>query len=423
MSTPSAQRQWRTWIGVGLAIRVIFLVTGLGLTPVGAQTAGVLAIPADDFAVDGDSQMDASIKGAIAVRSAGGQLARTLQMAIQSGIVPVQGSPTEGQNDSDNGNGRGDVDINKQVNNPALDHTVTFPGARPFEFSTESETSLVANGKNIVVGYNSSAGAVVQRFPQGLFFTQILFTAYSVSHDGGSTWTSGFVPPVAASSPFTFGDPALALDRHGSVFYASLGTDAAGNSAVIINKSSDNGNTFAAARVVAVDPGSDKEWLAIGPDPGVFQRDNLYVTWTSFQANAKGQTTGSQLMLARSIDGGTTWSSKVLFAPVDDGINSSFIQFSNPVVDASTGRLYIPFFAPGRKRWPWAVRNLPVCIRYTPRNTASSSGFSWPFIYRTAEFDESIFRRSDLRLRDQSLVLAGWWRKLVRSRSHRGFHG
>ena len=139
MSTPPAQRQWRTWIGVGLAIRVIFLVTGLGLTPVGAQTAGVLAIPADDFAVDGDSQSDASIKGAIAVRSAGGQLARTLQMAIQSGIVPVQGSPTEGQSDSDNGNGRGDVDINKQVNNPALDHTVTFPGARPFEFSLMDE--------------------------------------------------------------------------------------------------------------------------------------------------------------------------------------------------------------------------------------------------------------------------------------------
>ena len=50
-----------------------------------------------------------------------------------------------------------------------------------------------------------------------------------------------------------------------------------------------------------------------------------------------------QLMLARSIDGGATWASSVVFAPVDDGINSSFLTFSNPVVDASSGRLDIPF--------------------------------------------------------------------------------
>jgi hypothetical protein len=336
MSTPSARCQWHTWIGVGLAIRVIFLVTGFGVTPVRAQAPGVLAIPADDFEVNGDSQDDALIKGAVAVRSAGGQLARRLETAIQNGIVPIPGSSTEGKNDSNNDNRRDDFDTNKQVNNPALDHTVTFPGTRPYEFSTESETSVVANGKHIVVGYNSSANVVVKQFPQGLMLTQVFFTAYSVSHDGGSTWRSGFVPPVAPSSPFTFGDPALAMDRDGNIFYASLGSDAGGHSAVIINKSSDNGNTFAAARVVAVDPGSDKEWLAIGPDP-VLRRDNLYVTWTSFYPG------GSRLMLARSIDGGVTWSSKVLFAPVDDGLNSSFIQASNPVVDASTGRLYVPF--------------------------------------------------------------------------------
>jgi len=68
MSTPSAQGH--TWIGVGSAIRALFLVTGFGLTPLLAQTHGVLAIPADDFAVDGDSQGDALIKGAVAVRSA-----------------------------------------------------------------------------------------------------------------------------------------------------------------------------------------------------------------------------------------------------------------------------------------------------------------------------------------------------------------
>ena len=317
-----------------------FLALQAPLPALAQQAPPTLAIPADDFAVDGDSQGDASVKGGVGLRSLGGQLAHTMQMAIQNGILP-QGSPIGGQNGPGNGS-HGDVDINRQVNNPALDHIVTFTGTRPFEFSTQSETSLTANGKHIVVGYNSSAAAVVQRFPQGLFFTQLLFSAYSVSHDGGTTWTSGFVPPTAGSA-FTFGDPSLALDRNGNVFYASLGADAKGNGVVIINKSTDNGSTFGTATIVATDNGSDKEWLAIGPDPAVSQRDNLYVTWTSFKANSKGQTIGSELMLARSTDGGASWSSKSLFAPVDDHINSSFIQFSNPVVDASTGRLYVPF--------------------------------------------------------------------------------
>ena len=308
--------------------------------PAQAQTRvnGVLAIPADDAAFDGDDEGDATVKGN--VRSPGGQMARQLQRAIQSGLVPLPFSHVRGQEHQ--GDREGDVALNVQVNDPALDKVVTFDPAvvrtRPFEFSTQSETSVVSSGQDITVGYNSSAGAVVEFFPgMGLFFTQLMFSGFSTSHDGGRTWASGFVPPVSPDAPFTFGDPSLAMDRRGNIYYASLGTHAAGNSALIINKSTDKGRTFGAASVVALDDGSDKEWLAIGPDPGVRGRDNLYVTWTSFTR------TGSELHLARSIDGGQTWSTKRLFAPTDDGLNSSFIQFSNPVVDASNGRLYVPF--------------------------------------------------------------------------------
>ena len=230
-----------------------------------------------------------------------------------------------------------------QVNDPALDHITTFDpsvvATRPFEFSTQSETSAVKDGDHVVVGYNSSAGATVQFFPGfGLAFTRLMFSAFSVSHDGGRTWASGFVPAVSDAAPFTFGDPALAIDRRGRIFYASLGTDAQGiHGTIIINKSTNHGSTFTPATVVAVDDGSDKEWLAIGPDPTARDRDNIYVTWTSFGASS------SELRFARSTDGGQTFSSRTLFAPVDNGVNSAFIQFSNPVVDLSTGRLYISF--------------------------------------------------------------------------------
>ena len=48
--------------------------------------------------------------------------------------------------------------------------------------------------------------------------------------------------------------------------------------------------------------------------------------------------------MSRSIDGGATWSSpQVVYKPVASGVLSNQLQFSNPVVDPSTGRLYIPF--------------------------------------------------------------------------------
>ncbi|HXN52271.1 MAG TPA: sialidase family protein [Candidatus Acidoferrum sp.] len=308
---------------------------------------GRVVIPVDDDIAAFGGDDGAPVKGGIALRSSGGELAQRLQRAVKSGLVPIV-LPIAGE--EGHGNNRSSDDaFNVQVNDPTLDHIVTFDPTvvktRPFEFSTQSETSAVRDGRHVVVGYNSSAGSEVQFFPGfGLAFTRLQFSGFSTSHDAGRTWTSGFVPPVSNDAPFTFGDPSLAIDRHGNIFYASLGTDAQGlHNTIIINKSTDHGSSFGPATVAAVDDGADKEWLAIGPDPTARSRDNIYVTWTSFITNAKGQTIGSQLRLARSTDGGQTFSQKVLFAPVDDGTNSSFIQFSNPVVDASTGRLYVPF--------------------------------------------------------------------------------
>jgi hypothetical protein len=248
---------------------------------------------------------------------------------------------------------------NVQVNDPALDNIQTFPTitppTRPFEKSVQSETSIARSGRTIVVGYNTSANQPVVQVGNALFFTHRFLSGFSTSHDGGKTWTSGFIQPNAGS-PFTFGDPSVGVDRAGNFYYAGLGTDAGTTlpdgrvvfqSTIIVGKSTDGGDSFAPAKIVAIDNGSDKEWLAVGRDPANRSRDNLYVAWTSFQFNAAGTaTTGSQLRFSRSTDGGATWSAqRTLFAPTDGGLTglSSFIQFANPVVDPSSGRLYIPF--------------------------------------------------------------------------------
>ncbi|HKN49537.1 MAG TPA: sialidase family protein, partial [Actinomycetota bacterium] len=270
-----------------------------------------LAMGASTWAdqIENDERRPAS-KG-VDLRSLGRQIADQVR---RRGL----GVPPEAQGRADRGQkGRREEEgLDVQVNDPALDHLQTFPGTAPFEFSTQSETSIAAFGNNILIGYNSSADQPVVRTDRGLVFAHIHVSGFSVSHDGGRTWTSGFVPPVPGS-PFTFGDPSVGVDRAGHFYYASLGSDAdapAFTAAVIINTSTDGGATFAPATVVARDDGSDKPWLAVGRDPVDRRYDNLYATWTSFQGNR------SELRFARSTDGGATWSpQKTVFAPVDTG--------------------------------------------------------------------------------------------------------
>src|SRR6266849_2011653 len=176
---------------------------------------GMNVIPVDEdrAPVDGDAVGDATVKG-IGLISSGGHMMQRLLRAVQSGNLPTASTAIAGQEGRDDGENADDP-RNVQVNDPTLDHIVAFDPTlvvtRPFEFSTQSETSAVKDGDHIVVGYNSSANSTVQFFPGfGLAFTKLMFSAFSVSHNAGRTWTSGFVPAVSTAAPFTFGDPALA---------------------------------------------------------------------------------------------------------------------------------------------------------------------------------------------------------------------
>src|SRR5256886_16095113 len=109
---------------------------------------------------------------------------------------------------------------------------------------------------------------------------------------------------------------------------------------VQVNSSTDGDLTWTEGAIVQEDDCSDKEWLAAGPDPVNKNRDNVYVTWTSFQPSA------CELRFGRSTDGGATWTAKTIFVPTADANPThpqNCLQFSNPVVDQITGALYVPF--------------------------------------------------------------------------------
>ena len=229
---------------------------------------------------------------------------------------------------------------NVQVNDPGQTFVQIFPGFRPFVRATRSEVSAAASGRNIVVTYNNSTGIHVIPNPHGpgLIADRVMLSGYSTSNDGGATFTSAYMPPSVGGAE-TFGDPSIGVDRHGNFFFANLAADAK-HGTIQVNTSTDGGNTWSPGVVVQEDDASDKEWLAVGPDPAVKSRDNVYVTWTSFQPAA------CELRFGRSIDGGATFTAKTIFVPTSDPNPThpqNCLTFSNPVVDEVTGSLYVPF--------------------------------------------------------------------------------
>ncbi|HEX9533049.1 MAG TPA: sialidase family protein [bacterium] len=142
------------------------------------------------------------------------------------------------------------------------------------------------------------------------------------------------------------GDPAVAFDSLGHVYYAGLGFDrTAPPNTVAVNK-----GTFDASGKLTWGPPTfinpttspaifnDKEWIAADSHPGSPFRDRVYVSWTRFIFNPhNGAYVQSPIFFAFSTDGGETFSD-----PVSIVGNVHFDQGSRPVV-GSDGTVYVFF--------------------------------------------------------------------------------
>lgn len=178
-------------------------------------------------------------------------------------------------------------------------------------FTTESETSVARTGSLIVIGYNTSrqaglvgAGAITS------------LSGYAYSTNGGLSFVDGgFVP---ASGTFVLqGDPALAFDSAGSLYYGSLLENISPNSPcsyIGISKSTSTSPSVVFGEPVAISgPGScsgsfeDKEFLAIDTTGGRFS-SRVYVAWSEFPP--EGQVGNPQALLAAS-----TSTSPLVFGP------------------------------------------------------------------------------------------------------------
>ncbi|MEO3868132.1 sialidase family protein [Nonomuraea sp. B12E4] len=130
--------------------------------------------------------------------------------------------------------------------------------------------------------------------------------AFAASPDNGATWTRGVLPGITGFSGGPYqrvSGPSVAYDaRHGVWLISSLAMTGTGGSAVLTSRSADGGLTWGAPVTTAVAGTGDldKSWIACDNTPASPFYGRCHVTFDDNGA-------GNAIRMARSSDGGLTW--------------------------------------------------------------------------------------------------------------------
>ncbi|NJC97769.1 MAG: exo-alpha-sialidase [Anaerolineae bacterium] len=205
------------------------------------------------------------------------------------------------------------------------------------------------------------------------------------SNDGGQTWSGVSSDPqhlgtlipgvtrLAGGQYDAGGDPALAFDSRGNVYYAGLGFNrASAPNTVAVNKGTfDAGDHLHWSMPVFINQTTapstlnDKEWIAADWHVSSPYRDRVYVSWTRFLFNpVQGNYTQSPIFFAYSSDGGQTFSE-----PQNISGNVLYDQGSRPIVGYD-GTVYVIFEG--------AKRLSTLDATYIVKSTDGGATFSKP---------------------------------------------
>ncbi|MGQ9468392.1 MAG: sialidase family protein [Nitrososphaerales archaeon] len=123
-------------------------------------------------------------------------------------------------------------------------------------------------------------------------------------------------------------------------------------------KSIDGGLTFNPSVVIAEGSRSvlhDKPWIAVDASDSIYS-GNVYVSWTRFTLRAN--TYYAQIVLSRSTDGGQTWSDPIEISPEFD-IFTRVVQGSMPAVGPD-GTVYVAYYDSLDDGWLWGDFSLMI---------------------------------------------------------------
>ncbi|HEX9077354.1 MAG TPA: sialidase family protein, partial [Anaerolineae bacterium] len=205
------------------------------------------------------------------------------------------------------------------------------------------------------------------------------------SNNGGATWCCSSSDPahlgtlipgvnrLAGGQYDAGGDPALAFDSRGNVFYAGLGFDrTAPPNTVAVNKGTFNGaGQLSWGPPTFINPTTapstlnDKEWIGADWHASSPFRDRVYVSWTRFIFNpVDGRYVQSPIFFAFSTDHGATFS-----APESIVGNVLYDQGSRVVVGYD-GTVYVFFEG--------STRLAPLSSTYVVKSTDGGVTFGKP---------------------------------------------
>src|SRR5215475_12519787 len=168
------------------------------------------------------------------------------------------------------------------------------------------------------------------------------------------------------------GDPTVAFDSRGNVYYAGLGfnRDSAPNTVTVNRGTINNGAlTWSAPTFInqTTSPAilNDKEWIAVDHNPASPFRDRVYVTWTRFKFNPQtGAYVQSPIAFVSSSDGGQTFTKPKMISG-----SAHYGQGSRPVVGPD-GSLYV--------FWDGSTRLAATDSTYVVKSTDGGATWSDP---------------------------------------------
>lgn len=185
-------------------------------------------------------------------------------------------------------------------------------------------------------GTNEQAIAVNPLNPLNIVASSLF--SYRVSNDGGNTWT-GPISNVVPAGYLQNGDPALAFDSQGRLFYTYQGFfSASGGADEFASELNPTTGALIAGPVRVSTSGpagntNDKPWIAADRFVGSPFQDRLYLVWTEFPVAAS-----ERVLFAFSADQGVTWS-----APVQLSVGSEGFVWPPHIAVAPNGDVYISY--------------------------------------------------------------------------------
>jgi hypothetical protein len=185
------------------------------------------------------------------------------------------------------------------------------PGGTTYAANETTASASGVNPKHIVAGWNDW-----RRSPVG---GEIINSGFSLSINGGQSWTDFLLRPPVPNQSSVEGDPMTGYDQRTGTLWAGA-ISFSGNGGIYVARKLAEDTFFQDSVMARVSGGTDKGWIAAGPRPGMPDTTRVYITYNEG--------------VIRSDDLGVTWTS-----PVSLGFGIGYLPRVGP-----GGELYVAFW-------------------------------------------------------------------------------